>query len=125
MRRVVDSSGWLEYLQGTERADLFQPALEGTEAVLVPGITVYEVHRLIASKQGDHAADVAVGRMRRQTFIPLDAEIGVAASRLSRQHRLAAADAIIYASAQIHEAELWTQDAHFQGLPDVNYFPKP
>ncbi len=35
------------------------------------------------------------------------------------------ADSLIYATARRHEAELWTQDAHFAGLAGVRYFPKP
>jgi toxin FitB len=34
------------------------------------------------------------------------------------------ADSLIYATAQAHNATLWTQDAHFEGLPGVKYFPK-
>jgi hypothetical protein len=25
----------------------------------------------------------------------------------------------------VHGAALWTQDAHFEGLPNVKYHPKP
>ena len=32
------------------------------------------------------------------------------------------ADRLIYATTQLHRAELWTQDADFEGLPGVNYF---
>ncbi len=35
------------------------------------------------------------------------------------------ADSLIYAIARHHGAELWTQDAHFEGLAGVRYFPKP
>ncbi|RYF66983.1 MAG: type II toxin-antitoxin system VapC family toxin, partial [Comamonadaceae bacterium] len=31
---------------------------------------------------------------------------------------------LIYATAQSRHATLWTQDAHFDGLPGVKYFPK-
>ena len=34
------------------------------------------------------------------------------------------ADSLIYATAQLHHAELWTQDAHFEGLAGVKYFAK-
>jgi toxin FitB len=34
------------------------------------------------------------------------------------------ADSLIYATAQVHNATLWTQDAHFEGLPGVKYFAK-
>ena len=46
--------------------------------------------------------------------------------QLSLGHRLKLplADSIIYATAQAHGATLWTQDAHFDGLPGVRYTPK-
>jgi len=34
------------------------------------------------------------------------------------------ADSLIYATALRHGATLWTQDEHFQDLPQVRYFPK-
>ena len=37
---------------------------------------------------------------------------------------LAMADSLTYATAQNAGAELWTQDAHFDGLAGVRYFPK-
>jgi predicted nucleic acid-binding protein len=35
------------------------------------------------------------------------------------------ADALIYATCIFHHAELWTQDADFNGLPHVKCFPVP
>ena len=35
------------------------------------------------------------------------------------------ADSLIYATARLHGAVLWTQDGHFESLPGVNYFAKP
>ena len=37
-------------------------------------------------------------------------------------HKLAFADAVIYASARKHQVELVTADNHFEGLPGVTYF---
>ena len=35
------------------------------------------------------------------------------------------ADSLTYATARRHGAVLWTQDAHFDGLPGVRCFAKP
>jgi predicted nucleic acid-binding protein len=43
---------------------------------------------------------------------------------MHRQHKLATADAIVYATAQGHGAELLTCDAHFAMLPAVLYYSK-
>jgi len=34
------------------------------------------------------------------------------------------ADSLIYATAKLHGAVLWTQDTHFEGLPGVKFFPR-
>ena len=43
--------------------------------------------------------------------------IALMAADLHRQYKLATADAIVYATAQRHGAELLTCDEHFKGLP--------
>ena len=34
------------------------------------------------------------------------------------------ADSIIYATAQLYNAVLWTQDIDFKNIPNVKYIPK-
>jgi predicted nuclease of predicted toxin-antitoxin system len=34
------------------------------------------------------------------------------------------ADSVIFATARRANADLWTQDVDFKGLPGVHYFPK-
>ena len=121
---VVDSSGWIEFLQGTDRAVHFEPALCDLSKVVVPSIAVFEVHRIIAFKLGEESADAAISAMRKARIVDLGANLARRASLLGRAHQLALADAIIYATARECDAELWTQDAHFNGLPGVRYFPK-
>lgn len=56
--------------------------------------------------------------------IPLSTDIALVAADLSLLHKLAFADAVIYASAGKYNVELVTPDDHFEGLPGVTYFPK-
>lgn len=122
--KIVDSSGWIEFLQGTARAHLFQSVLEDYKNVLVPSICLFEVHRLISKKMGDSVARAAVKKMNDGRVISLDADLAVLASATAEKYKLALADAIIYTTAQSADAQLWTQDAHFKDLPGVRYFPK-
>jgi predicted nucleic acid-binding protein len=48
----------------------------------------------------------------------------VAASQIAVRHQLAMADAAMYSMAQELGATFWTQDADYQGLAGVSYFPK-
>jgi len=56
---------------------------------------------------------------------PLTTEIAVRAAELCISHKLATADAIIYATALNMEADLLTCDAHFKDLPGVVFLDKP
>ena len=56
--------------------------------------------------------------------VPLDTTIALLAADLHREHKLATADAIVYATARRMGAGLLTCDAHFEGLPNVVLFPK-
>ena len=56
--------------------------------------------------------------------IDLNQQIALLAADLSLEHGLAMADSVIYATARIHQATLWTQDAHFAGLDGVRYVKK-
>ena len=44
---VVDSSGWLEYFTDSDRASLFASAIEDTENLFVPVISIYEVFKKV------------------------------------------------------------------------------
>ena len=57
--------------------------------------------------------------------VPLDAAIALLAAEPHREHKLATADAIVYATARQQGADLLTCDAHFNGLPDTVFFAKP
>lgn len=53
-----------------------------------------------------------------------DASIALHAAELSVTHKLHALDALIYATALEHNAQLVTCDAHFKSLPQVDYRAK-
>lgn len=117
---VVDSSGWIEYLADTERADLFAPAIEDPDSLIVPVITVYEVFKKFLRERGEHKALEAISVMQTGRVIDVDVSLALEASR----HALPLADSLIYATALYHDAMLWTQDEHFKDLPKVRYFAK-
>ncbi len=54
----------------------------------------------------------------------LDTATALSAAELCTRHRLASADAIVYATALAHGADLLTCDRHFQALPGVRSVPK-
>ena len=118
---VLDSSCWLEFFADTDRADHFAAAIEAVESLVVPVLTVYEVVKKLAREAGDETAAAALSLMQRGRVVEIDLNLALAAA----VNGLPMADSLIYATARQHGAVLWTQDAHFDGLPGVRYFAKP
>ena len=121
---VVDSSGWISALAGEANGDQFRQILLDQERLLVPAICVIEVYRRLAAADQWHAAQVR-RHMLKHFVVPLDERVAVAACKIGREHRLHLADSVIYVTARLHDATLWTQDAHFDGLPGVSFLAKP
>jgi predicted nucleic acid-binding protein len=121
---VVDSSGWLEYFEGSGNADFFASAIEDTEHLLVPVICVYEVFKRVMQQRGVTIARENVSDMHEGQIIDLDTSLAMSAATLSTELKLAMADSIILATAREHQAVLWTQDEHFKGLDGVRYIEK-
>ena len=122
---VVDSSGWIEYLQDTPRADLFAAAIEDRHHLLVPSIALFEVHKVLSRSLNEAIVTQCLDVMRLGRVLDLTDARAIAASQISRQHKLAMADAAMYSMAREFGAEFWTQDIDYQGLPGVSYYPKP
>ena len=120
---VLDSSGWIELLAGSDRAHLFEPALRA-KRLIVPSTVRYEVGRYVLSYKGASGRELALTALSKFEQFSIDADLADAAAELAQTHKLAMADALVYAAALTVRAELWTQDKDFERLPNVKYFPK-
>ncbi len=120
-RYVVDSSGWVEYLGNGPKAVSFAKYLENPETLLLPTIVVYEVYKKMLREQSMILAEkfLSTAFNFQEREIILDASLAASAAKTSLRSNLPMADAVIYATAQAHQAELVTSDAHFTGLPGV------
>jgi toxin FitB len=116
---LVDSSGWLEYITGEEKADAFGAVFQGGSQVLVPTIVLYEVFKILLLRASKTDANLFISEAMRRTVVDLTDTIALAAASYSIDHKLPMADAIIYATARAHQAEVLTSDTHFAGLPGV------
>jgi toxin FitB len=114
---VVDSSGWLEYFADTGRAEFYAAAIEDTENLIVPTISVFEVFRKVLRQRGENEALQAAVAMQTGTLIDLDVSLALSAARLS----LPLSESIIYQTAFQHRATLWTQDERFRDMPGVRF----
>jgi predicted nucleic acid-binding protein len=116
---LVDSSGWIEYLAERPKADLFAPYIEGSEPLVSSAIQVYEIYKVVRRDLSEERAIEAVSALRTTTIEPLAEGLALEAADVALEYGLAMADAIIFATASRHKAELVTGDADFDGLPNV------
>ena len=120
---LVDSCGWLEYFADAPNASCFAKTIENTSRLIAPTICVYEVFRRMLQQQGRSAALEVTAAMCEATVVPLSDTLAMEAAGLGCDLGLPLADSVILATARKFNAVLWTQDAHFEGLPGVKYFP--
>lgn len=105
-------------------AEFFASALEDTDHLIVPQICMLEVARFVFREGGEQAALQALALMRQGQAAALSTDVILLAARLGKESKLPLADSVILATARIHGATVWTQDADFEGLEGVRYTPK-
>ncbi len=121
---LVDTSAWIEWLIGSATGDRIAEYLPEQSDWLVPTMVQLELSKWLRREVGEDKADQVIAFTQVCQVVPLDTEIALAAADACRAHKLATADAIIFATAQAHGAKLLTCDAHFEGLPGVTIIAK-
>ncbi|MFM8340930.1 MAG: type II toxin-antitoxin system VapC family toxin [Methylomonas sp.] len=124
MTIVVDTCGWIEWLTDGELAENFAAFLTDLDNLIVPTSIQYELHKWICREKNETLAMEIIGITQQAQVVAFDESLALLASELSQQYKLSFADAIIYATARNHHAELITADDHFENLPNVRYFSK-
>ena len=77
---------------------------------------------MVGTGSREEKADEVIAYTQKCRVVPLDTTIALLAADLHREHKLATADAIVYATARHQGADLLTCDRHFEGLPNVVFF---
>jgi predicted nucleic acid-binding protein len=122
--RVIDTSIWIEIYLGSELGRKHLPLLSAPEEIVVPTIIQYEIFKWLSRERTVEEATLAITFTGECHVLELTTELAILAAELSAVHKLHTTDAIIFATAQLIEAPLVTCDAHFEGLPGVEYFEK-
>ena len=120
----VDSSGWIEFFLGSTAGRTFKPIIEQTAKLVVPAVSIFEVHRFLSRTATITLRDAAIEVMCRGTVIDLNAVRAAAASEAAQKHSLAMADAVMYSIAREFNATFWTQDVDYKDLQGVSYHAK-
>ncbi|WP_342364233.1 type II toxin-antitoxin system VapC family toxin [Terrarubrum flagellatum] len=125
MKRVVDTSAWIEWLRDGAAAETLKAHWPEPAETIVPTLVQFELAKWLMREVSEEAADQAIAHTERCIVAPLDTRIALRAADLSGAHKLAAADAIIYATALEQGADCLTCDAHFERLENVLFVRKP
>lgn len=120
---LVDTCGWIEWMTDSDLAETFAPHL-AAENLLVPTLVQHELYKWLCRETDTATALAAIAATQQARVVPLDTSLALLAADIAREHKLAMADAIVYATARQHHATLITSDAHFKSLPHVQFYPK-
>ena len=122
--RVVDTSAWIEWLIDSPLRNKLAKEIPDKADCIVPTIVQLELAKWLTREVGEDRADQMIAYTQKCVVAPLDTRTALRAAEMCRQHKLATADAVVYATAAENEAELLTCDAHFEGLPNVIFVRK-
>ncbi|HQT89786.1 MAG TPA: type II toxin-antitoxin system VapC family toxin [Acidiphilium sp.] len=122
--RLVDTSAWIEWLIASPTGARVGRELPSREQWLVPTIVQLELAKWLTREVGEDKADQVMAFTETCVIADLDTAIALSAAELCARHRLATADAIVYATALAHGADLLTCDRHFESLPSIKLIPK-
>ena len=120
----VDSSGWIEFFLGSTAGRTLKPTIEQTARLIVPTISIFQVHRFLSRTSTTAIRDEAIELMCRSRLAELTVARAIAASEIAQKHRLTMADAVMYSIAREFKAAFWTQDADYKDLPGVAFHAK-
>jgi PIN domain nuclease of toxin-antitoxin system len=121
---IVDSSLWVEYFLENDIDLSIIDIIKDADNLYIPVISLYEVYKKFLTIGDSEKANIAVAIMQNAAVIGINPQLAVLAAQLGKQHQLPMADSIIYATAVLNDAELYTQDKHFENMERVHYFSK-
>ncbi|MGC2289722.1 MAG: type II toxin-antitoxin system VapC family toxin [Thermoplasmata archaeon] len=119
----IDSYGWIERFGGGPKQAQYNRVIDAVPPteILTSAVTVYEVYKKAKAFRGEHAALEDVAALGQTLLMPIDQEIALAAADYSLEHGLHFSDALIYATARRHHADLYTSDTALKPLPGVRF----
>ena len=121
---AVDTSAWIEWLEGSDPGKKLAKVFPEKDECIVPTIVQLELSKWLTREVGEEKADQVIAYTQKCIVVPLDTSIALIAADMHRLHKLATADAIVYATALKRGVPLLTCDSHFDGLPGVQLFSK-
>jgi predicted nucleic acid-binding protein len=119
----IDSYGWIERFTDGPKAKRYNAVIdrEPIGDIVTATVVLYEVYKRIKQVKGEEIALEAVAALSGTNVVPLDQTIALEAADFSLEHRLHMSDALVYATARHHDAELYTSDEDLRALRSVTF----
>jgi predicted nucleic acid-binding protein len=122
--RLVDTSLWIELFARGKLLEEAKQSILPLNTCIVPAMVHYELAKWSGRYLSPADSQDILSLLTDCQTASMDVAVAVEAAMLSAKHKLHAIDAVIYATAQLAGATLYTCDAHFSDLPGVEYFEK-
>jgi len=122
--KLADTCIWIELLAGTPTGQRYATVLADLPHLMVSTLVIYELRKWVLQNLDEERADQIMVMLHTATIVSPDESTALHAAELGRRYKLHALDALIYATALAGHAQLVTCDAHFKGLPQVDYTPQ-
>lgn len=113
---VGNSSRWIGYFTDGPKADAYAHYLKKPEEVLTPVIVFYDVYKKIKRDHREGMAKLCLAQMEKSQVVAITEGIALLAADLSLEFSLPMADALVLATARMHQAQMVTSDADFRGI---------
>ena len=117
----IDSYGWIERFTEGPKAPEYNKVIDSAkpEELVTSTIVLYEVYKKVKKLKGEETALEAVAALNQTKVVTVDQTLSLEAADYSLDHGLHMADALVYATARHHSAELYTSDDDLKGLANV------
>ena len=119
----IDSYGWIERFTDGPKARPYNAVIDrepNAEIVTAP-VVLYEVYKRIKQVKGEEIALEAVAALSGTNVVAIDQTIALEAADFSLEYHLHMSDALVYATARHHKAELYTSDEDLRNLKAVTF----
>ncbi len=119
----VDSYGWIERFTSGPKSPQYNRIIDraSPDELITSVIILYEVYKKVKKVKGEETALEAVAALSQTKVVPLDQTLSLEAADYSLEFGLHLADALVYATARRHSAELYTSDEDLKGLAGVSF----
>ncbi len=123
MKYIIDTSAWIEYLNGSRSGESVNKILRDENEIYVISLIISEVVSKVKRKGGsvDLAYDCIIKNSRIFDITPkISKKIGILhAETRNKISSFSLADASIVCSAETIGAKVVTKDTHFKGFKEV------